>query len=154
MKAFIAVVLVIILLTGVFIFFKPQINQVTPAITSPPPSSILLDEKTDIKASFKIITNGTMRIFIDSKYHNKSADVYIQLPDPGIVYVTKKGITWDDFFKTLPMKLTKDCLTTGTDQLFCAGDVGTLRFYLNDVEDKDLLDKVIKDGERILIEFK
>ena len=162
MKALIVLLItVIIAVTGGFVLLNRSQNRQettqTPVNTSTPipdEKAIPAGRQVDIKASFKIVTNGTTRIFTDSKYHNKSKDVYIQLPDPGIVYVKKKGITWDDFFKTLPMKLTKDCLTTGTGQTFCTGESGTLRFFLNAIEDKDLLDREIKDGDKILIEFK
>lgn len=153
MKTPAVLIAIIIAAIGGFVLFgktqnKQEVSQ-TPINTSVPIPS----EKVNIKASFKIITNGTERIFTDSKYHNRTEDVYIQLPDPGIVYVTKKGTRWDDFFKTLPMKLTKDCLTTGTGQVFCTGQGGTLRFYLNDTEDKDLLDREIKDGDKIQVQY-
>jgi hypothetical protein len=38
------------------------------------------------------------------------------------VHVRKAGVIWSDFFKTLPMELTKDCLITGTKQTFCIGE--------------------------------
>lgn len=109
-----------------------------------------------IKASFSIITKGTTRIFTDPKYHHLSEDVYIESPNPNIVNVKKTGLTWNDFFKTLPvpMKLNKDCLTTGTDQLFCTGKDGVLEFYLNDKLEMNLLDKEIKQDDKVLIRFK
>lgn len=155
MKIITAVVLgIIVVALGFLIFSKSQITNPAPEHLPDTSPSTIPQEKVGIKAYFKIITSGQIRIFTDSKYHNKSEDVYIGMPDPSVVKVTKTGITWDDFFKTLPIKLSKDCLTTGTGQLFCTGDKGTLKFYLNDVEDKDLLDREIKDGDKILIEFK
>lgn len=111
------------------------------------------NEKVDIRASFSIETNGLVRNFSDPKYHNLSTDVYIEASDPTVVHVKKPGITWHDFFKTLPMELTKECLTTGTKQTFCTGSEGTLKFYVNEAEDKDLLDKEIMDGDKAQITF-
>ena len=108
----------------------------------------------DIKASFTIITGNITRNFSAEKYHNQSTDVYIENPDPSVIYVTKTGITWDDFFKTLPMKLTKDCLITGDGETLCAGNGKTLKFFLNDIETPNLLDKEIMDGDKTLIIFK
>ncbi|MBI2594487.1 hypothetical protein HYW39_02195 [Candidatus Curtissbacteria bacterium] len=114
---------------------------------------LVQDQEVDIKATFTIITNGITRNFNAKMYQNLSTDVYIEASNPTIVYVKKKGATWDDFFTTLPMTLTKDCLTTGTKETFCTGQGGTLRFYLNDNEDKDLLDGEIKDADKVLIQF-
>lgn len=110
--------------------------------------------KTEFTASFEIYTNGTKRIFSDSKYHDLSPTVYIQNPNPSTVYVRSSGITWDDFFKTLPMKLTSECLTTGTGQFFCTGENGKLQFFINDTEDPDALEKVINPNDILLVIYK
>ena len=153
MKVIAILTVTLAVLGGYLLFAKSQINQnptSTTVITSPQPSD---QEKVDVKASFKIITNGTVRSFTNPKYHNRSTDVFITADDPSLVHVTKTGATWDDFFKTLPMKLTKECLTTGDGETFCDKKDGSLKFYLNDIADKDLLDKEIKQGDRILIKF-
>ena len=107
----------------------------------------------NIKASFEIFTKGTKRIFTDSRYHNLSPDVFIESASPDTVNVKKEGITWADFFETLPMELSKDCLVTGTKQTFCTGEGGVLKFYINGQEDKDALDKEIKAGNSFLVKF-
>ncbi|MBI4009511.1 hypothetical protein HY357_04705 [Candidatus Roizmanbacteria bacterium] len=111
------------------------------------------DKVVDHKASFAIFTHGTFRIFTAAMYHNLSEDVFIQADNPNIVHVKKAGTTWDDFFKTLPFKLTKSCLTTGTGETFCNGQNGTLRFYLNGVKTDNLLDTEIQNGDKTLISF-
>lgn len=153
MRKFAALIIVVLFISA-FIFFNRSQPKQTITQTPPATSPSFQDEKVDLKASFTILTKGTTRIFTDKKYHNLSEDVYLEASDSSIIHVKRKGITYDDFFETLPMKLTKDCLTTGTGQVFCTGQNGTLRFYLNDVEDKDLLDKEIRDKDKILIEFK
>src|SRR3989344_2930363 len=142
----------IALLLGIFLFFnqtqsKPHILQ-----QSPSPISTIEEERVETKASFTIITGSITRSFTNPKYHQKSADVFITAEDPSIIHVTKIGTTWQDFFDTLPMKLTKDCLTSGDGERLCNTD-GSLKFYLNDIEDKDLLEREIKDGDKALIKF-
>lgn len=141
-------VFILFLFLALTLFNKPQTNQ-----TSIPTSTSTPTEDVDIKANFTIITGNITRSFKAEKYHNKSPDVYITADDPSIVHVTKKGITWDDFFKTLPMKLTKECLITGDEETLCDGKDGSLKFFLNDLKDKDLLDKEIKQNDQILIKF-
>ena len=113
------------------------------------PVSTLTPAPTDFTAVFEIFTNGTKRIFTAAKYHNKSLDVFIQSPDPSIIYVKKEGITWADFFNTLPFSLSKTCLVTGTKQTFCSTNDKKLRFFLNGIEMPDALDLMIKPGDTL-----
>lgn len=149
----IAILVLAVVAGGVILFGgKQNKDMVQLPTTSPSPNS--LEEKVSIRASFKIITGNITRSFVSSKYHQKSPDVYISADDPTKVYVAKKGITWADFFNTLPMQLTKDCLITGDDETLCNSQSGSLKFYLNDIEDKDLLDREIQEGDKILVTFK
>ena len=107
----------------------------------------------DIKASFAIFTNGTFRIFTASMYHNLSEDVFIESSNPNVVNVKKAGISWGDFFETLPMELSSQCLTTGTGQTFCSNGTQTLKFYINGEFDSDALDREINEGDRLLVSY-
>ncbi len=157
MKYFVILLVSVLLLISILILFKG--SQTQPLVPTPPPSLVSKEkampggQQVDIKAFFTIITGNIIRSFQAEKYHNLSPDVYIENQDPTIVYVKKSGITWDDFFKTLPMKLTKDCLTTGDGETFCDKKDGSLKFYLNDIETPDLLDKEIKESDKTLIKF-
>lgn len=127
----------------------------TVAISSTPVPSAQITEKivTDFNASFAIFTFGTFRIFTDEKYHHQSGEVFIQADNPNIIHVKNQGVTWDDFFRTLPFKLTKDCLATGTGQTFCTNSNGKLSFYLNSIEDPDALDKFFNKGDKLLVTY-
>lgn len=150
------------MLGAVFMFSRVKQNQ-NPSISlapSPVSSSIMPSltttakpQEADFTASFQIITKGVARSFKNPKYHQKSPDVFILAEDSTIVHVKKIGITWNDFFKTLPMKLTKDCLMTGDGESYCNDSGGNLKFYLNDKENQDLLDTEIKDGDKALIKY-
>lgn len=157
--------LVGILIAGIisiFIFMNLSLNssekaiklikQSTPSSTSLATGNQLIN-LDDKKASFAIFTNGTFRQFSASMYHNRSSDVYLKSDNPNIIHVKKSGITYDDFFKTLPFKLTKDCLTTGTGQTFCTSDEGILKFYLNGRMDENLLEREIQNKDKLLITF-
>lgn len=157
-KAFVAVVLLILsfaLLT--FFFLKPSQTGTTIStpIPNPPstPETIQSKKNIDVMASFIIFTNGTFRIFTDSRYHNKSEEVFIEAENPNTIRVKKIGITYKDFFSTLPMKLEKDCLTTGTGQVFCNSETHSLKFYLNGQNEIDLLDREITDNDQLLISY-
>jgi len=109
--------------------------------------------QTDFTARFEIYTNGTKRVFTSAMYHNQSQDAFIQNPDPSVIYIKKPGITWDEFFKTLPFSLDKNCLVTGTKQTFCFGQSQRLHFLLNGVEAPNALDLEIKPDDYLEVRF-
>ena len=147
-------ILIILILIFVFILLnKPQTSKTSVQAPIPTPQNQNVNPPVGGKASFTITTGNITRSFKAEKYHNQSSDVYIESLDPTIVHVKKTGITWDDFFKTLPMKLTKDCLITGDSEALCVGANRTLKFYLNNIETPDLLDREIRDGDKALIKF-
>lgn len=106
------------------------------------------------RASFAVITDGGFRKFSAPMYHNLSPDVYIEAHYPNVIHIMKDGITWRQFFATLPMKVSETCLTTGTDETFCTNANGTITFYLNKQKVVNVLDKVIQDGDELSITYK
>ncbi len=107
----------------------------------------------DKQASFAIFTNGTLRVFTAAMYHNLSTEVYIAANNPNQIQIKKAGVNWNDFFSTLPFKLTHECLTTGTGQTFCNGSNGTLKFYINGILSDDALNRQINQGDKMLITY-
>jgi len=105
------------------------------------------------QATFVIFTNGTKRNFSDSMYHNLSSEVFIRAANPEIIKISKEGITWEDFFKSLPMKLASDCLETGAGEKYCSEGTNILKFYLNGEKVNDLLSREISDGDQLLVSY-
>ena len=126
----------------------PQSAPIATTLEVPSPSP------TNDTASSEIYTNGTKRIFTASMYHNQSEEVFIESPSPNVVQVKKSGVTWQDFFETLPFSLSKDCLITGTNQTFCTNETGALKFFLNDTEEPHALEQEIMPGDTLLITYK
>lgn len=150
MKGWIVLSVIVVLLGGIFLYSQ---TQVKPTFYNSIPTPTPTPKQVDIRAKFTIITGAITRSFKAEKYHNQSPDVFITAEDPTTIHVKKKGIIWDDFFRTLPMKLTKECLTTGDGETFCDGQDGSLRFYLNGSEDQNLLEKEIRENDHALIKF-
>lgn len=144
------IIIIIALAISGLIYFTSRPSTTTPTSPSPEPTAVT---NTDIEAHFAIFTNGTFRIFTASMYHNLSPDAYIEASNPNLIKIKKSGTTWNDFFTTLPFKLTSECLTTGTGQTFCTGKQGTLKFYLNGTQMTDALSQVINHGDKLLVTF-
>lgn len=153
MTKYILFIAVVIFFTALFsAMFKPDDVKVKKISDVKKESSISPTPITK-KAKFLIFTNGLKRDFSSSMYHKLSQDAYIEAEDPTIVYVKSENITWNDFFRTLPFELTKECLTTGTGEIFCNSGDQKLAFYLNGVKKDNLLDTVINDKDQALISF-
>ncbi len=152
MKKYIILVVLTALASVIFISSQKVKTTVLPTpITDLRPESYV---ESDITASFEIFTYGTKRIFSDPKYHNLNSAVFLEASDPNTVNVKSEGITWDDFFKTLPMTLNKECIVTGTKQTFCSGNGKSLKFYINNIEDASALDKTIHQNDNFRVIFK
>jgi len=119
----------------------------------PESRSSSMPQIVDNQASFAIFTNGTFRVFTATMYHNLSPDVFIEANNPHLIQIKKDGLTWNDFFSTLPLKLTRDCLTTGTGQTFCSGSKDTLKFYINATRYEDALNNKINQSDKLLITY-
>lgn len=148
---FTATLIILIGIIGLSLFFNtPKTIQ---SLSQPIAQSTPTPSVVNYTASFGIFTNGTIRIFTDKKYHTLSPDVYIEANNPSVVHVKKPGITWGDFFATLPMKVATECLTTGTGQMFCTNTNAILKFYVNGKLTPTALEKVITDGDQLVISF-
>lgn len=146
-------ILVILLFVGWYFVFSPQQSQQSPQMSSSPTPIPSVTQTVNKQATFAIFTNGTLRIFTDERYHNKSENVYIEVSNPYIIHVKKPGITWGDFFATLPMKVTSTCLTTGTGQEFCNKETHSLKFYINNTEVSAALSREIQSQDKLLISY-
>lgn len=102
-------------------------------------------------AQFLIFTHGTKRIFTDPKYHQQSPAVFLTANDSSTIHIEREGVTWADFFATLPFKLNHECLITGTNQTFCQTETQSLSFYLNGKLDPEVLTKVIQPNDQLLV---
>lgn len=123
---------------------KASNNQL---LTTPTPIS------TPFKAYFAIFTSGTFRLFDNARYKNQDSKIFIDDQSINSVTVTDINTTWQYFFDTLPMKLTRDCLTTGTGQKFCNNTTSNLKFFVNGVENPNALSEIINEGDRLLVTY-
>ena len=150
MRVFLLIFLAATLFVAGYYFFGKNLSDSTPAIFEMTGEK---QETVNLEASFEIYTNGTKRIFTDSRYHNLSERVFLAVDNPSVVHVRANEVTWGEFFGTLPMELTEKCLVTGTGQRFCDGEGGRLSFYINGQSVQDFLERVIENGDEALVTF-
>lgn len=147
---FISVIAFLLVVFGTITLIKSK-NEAPKPRSEPQPQAT--PGAIDITAQFEIYTNNTKRIFTDSKYHNRSPEVYIEISNPSLIHIKKTSISWGNFFDTLPMKLTDNCLTTGTGQVFCTNETGQLKFYINSIEQPNALNQVINQNDKLIVRY-
>ena len=156
-KILIIILLILAVLVISYLLFSNrksgESSNNSPVQDAPQPTSTPEQENVDYTASFEIYTNGTKRDFRAAMYHNRSQDVYIESSDPSIIQVKKSVITWEEFFNSLPMRLTTQCLITGTNEQLCSDDEKKLRFFLNDKENPDSLFQTINDTDKLVVTY-
>lgn len=152
---FVTAIIVVIVILGIGLSSNQEARVITPGVSTLP-TPITLDSAplpVEFEASFEIYTNGTKRIFTDPKYHRQSSEVYLTPENSSRIQVKEVGVTWGDFFKTLPLSLTSDCLVTGTKQTFCTTATQKLHFYINEIEVPDALNKEIKKDDTLKVVY-
>lgn len=142
-KVLILPLVIAVLAAGVLLFNRQK---------TPPEKVEVRSAPTHNHAAFLIFTNGTKRDFSASMYHERSSRAHLHASHPEIVHIHAAGVTWQEFFDSLPMKLNQDCLTTGTGQEFCTSANLELKFFING-QKQDVLSQEIEDGDRLLVSF-
>ena len=152
------VILIFVVIGGILIW---QANQKDKTESKPLTQEQRMESASNIgevhlHASFLIFTNGTKRVFTDTKYHQRDTRAHLHTSTPSVIHVNLLPVTWQEFFDSLPspMKVETNCFTTGTNQKFCTEGNTTLKFFLNgQLLDPTILASTINDGDMFLISF-
>lgn len=153
--AIIILIGIAVLAFGFFYYLNQKSDLVSPpeivsTQTTEPAAST---SSENFEAKFEIYTLGTKRQFGNAMYLGQSEDAYLTSDDPSVVHVEKSGITWQEFFDTLPFQIDKECLHTGTSQTFCTDKDGTLKFFLNGDETSNALSAPIMPGDSLVVRY-
>ena len=130
-----------------------SVEQTAPAVSTEQPEVSQPVVKAPFNATFNININGIDRIFTAAMYLDQSSEVYIPTQDPTTLVVERYGITWKEFFETLPFKLDTDCITTGLGETFCIDETHSLDFFLNGKLTPDALTKQIEPNDELNVYY-
>lgn len=104
-------------------------------------------------ARFEIVTNGVIRQFSGPMYLGRSPDAYLLAEAPSVIQVTRDGVTWGEFFDSLPFSLSETCLITRDGDQLCKDATHDLRFYLNGNLKDNLLNLPIMASDSARVVF-
>lgn len=105
-----------------------------------------------------VVLDGTPIDFTQDKYQSSEEnelDEAIHMHDGNgkVVHLHKKGATLEQFFNSLKIKFTKECLNLDTGANYCNGTSKTLKMFVSGQENTDFEKYVPQDLDRILITY-
>ena len=89
-----------------------------------------------VHADFAVYINENKLDFSQTAYqssvgHEKDEHVHLHDGDGKVVHRHAEGVTFARFLQSVGYTLTKDCLTTDTNEQYCTDASSTLAFYVN-----------------------
>ncbi len=70
-----------------------------------------------------------------------------------MVHLHWSGVTVHDFFESLGMNLTDQCLTLDTGEEYCSDETNTLKLYANNERVESITSYLWEDLDRVLITY-
>ena len=108
-------------------------------------------------ADFALYIRGERFDFSDERFFSTTDEELsenVHLHEPFlVVHVHREGTTWREFFHSLGLELTDQCLTTPEGDTYCTSETERLSFIVNGVRVDGLAFQDITDIDRALISF-
>lgn len=107
----------------------------------------------DHTASLTVVIDGIPFNLTKDIYINQSEKIFLDSKFPGIIRVKKAPLVWQDFFDSVPIDVSKNCLTLDIRSSYCRTESKELKMFLNRIRVDTLLDKPVTDGDQILLSY-
>ena len=104
-------------------------------------------------ADFKIYINGQALNFAHEEYMVKVREVHIEDMIGTKIHKHATGITLRYFLETLGFEFNDKCFILDSEIEYCNNEKETLKFYVNEKENKKFGNYEIIDGDRYLISY-
>lgn len=109
-------------------------------------------------ADFKVYIHGQVLDFAQDRFmsteeHALSNFTHLHDGDGEMIHKHMSGITLGDFFKSLGMEFTEDCLALDTGKRYCSEAENTLKMWVNGKANEEFGYYEFKDLDQILISY-
>ena len=110
---------------------------------------------THIHADFKVYINGKeIKVYQEKNLEkNKFTHMHPGQDEEDVIHVHATGITLKQFFNTLNIKLSRNCIILEDRKEFCNEKLKTLKYYVNDKINDESPDYEIIDLDKILVSY-
>ena len=129
-----------------------------PHKTSTHPIGTSQDGKIHVHADFRLYLGDERVRFTEEKYQSdieriRHTSLHFHDGNDEVIHRHADNVTLSDFFASIGMKLTNDCLIMDTGIEHCTNDTDTVLLIVNGVQVIDNAKYVIQEADRILLYF-
>ena len=122
------------------------------------------DEAVHYHANFALYVNGQREQFLEPGYYGEASGcggsagmspagrAHLHASANDVVHVEDEAVTWGQFFENLGWSVGKNHIATW-DQLLSAGGSNKISFILNGQPVSDVAGRVIKNEDRLLVNY-
>jgi hypothetical protein len=116
------------------------------------------DTEVHVHGDFRLYIGDTRIRFTDPKYqstpeHTHHVSLHFHDGNDEVIHRHANGVTLSDFFASLGMKLTNECLTLDTGKEYCTTETEKLILILNGERTSAIEDYSINEEDRILVYY-
>lgn len=132
-------------------------SLLTPDLPSHPVGTSF-DTQVHVHGDFRMYIGNERIRFTDTKYqssaeHTHHATLHFHDGNDEVIHRHTDGVTLTDFFNSLGMTLTNDCVTMDTDIEYCTNDTNTVLLIVNGERVTDITEYIFSEEDRILLYF-
>ncbi len=129
-----------------------------PTKTTTYPIGTSYDQEVHVHADFSLYLGDERVRFTDAKYQSDTQHIHhpsLHFHDGNdeVIHRHADNVTLSDFFASIGMELTNDCLTMDTGIEHCTSDVGTLLLMVNGERIMDITKYITEEEDRILLYY-
>ena len=108
-----------------------------------------------VHSDIKVYVNGEeIRVYQQKNFEkNKFTHMHPGKDEEDVIHVHATGITLKQFFNTLNIKLSRNCIIFEDGNEFCNDRSETLKYYVNGKINDETPDNEVKDLDKILITY-
>jgi hypothetical protein len=149
--AFAGGLLSIIMVAYVLGFISPDSESTHPVGTS-------TDTEVHVHGDFKLYIGDERIRFTDPKYqstpeHTHHVSLHFHDGNDEVIHRHADNVTLSDFFSSLDMSLTNECLTLSNGEDYCTNETETLMLLINGERTLNVTEYIINEEDRILVYY-
>jgi hypothetical protein len=122
------------------------------------PVGTTVGDEVHVHGDFRMYIGDERIRFTDNKYqsstaHTHHASLHFHDGNDEVIHRHADNVTLIEFFTSIGMKLTNDCLTMDTGTVLCTNSTSTLMLIVNNERTQDIENYIFAEEDRILIYY-